>query len=355
MEISVLSSVRDLPPREFPHRLLFHAQSDGIAQRLDQLFERVQASAGTEQQTFATLQQLDRTQHILSLELTPAFRLAVPPEPPPRFEARFQAWLEQSLSLVLLPDGTIVDPQRRTLYAPGEPPDPQAAPPQAAEAIKRRERTQARLGELTIPSYLPLVISERQFNPRQEREIAQRCLALLIVALQAECARCGEPIPSQQLAQMRPLGIEQLTPQEQAYLNNPDPKADLAFGWRIESLLTLLWSLGLQELPPPSELCDVARVVDSVLNSQESDLISAARLRDPMVLLDTLDLVFCQHWLLRQAESKRTIAAPQLFQGVSPLQVEPGVIYERHYALSWLTRSESSPWDDIATPLGPST
>ncbi len=335
MEVSIYCSVRELPPRDFPHRIISHSQSadQGTSRQLDELFEQIHSSHEMTPAMFALLRQLERTRHFLVLEVAPEAYPAVLP------------WLEQSAGILRRTNGEFIDSEGRTLHSPGGQPHPQAKVPQPLEARQRRDRSQTRLKSqgFSVPKHLPLVISEREIHLREAREVAERCLALLLVALRGDSAGAGEPIPTEELKELRPLGFAHLTPEEQDYLNHPnsEPEAHVAFSWRYESLLALLWSVGLQELPPPSEICDASTVVGMMLDSEEDQLLTRAHLRAPSILLDTLDLTFCQLWLVRQA---------QLDNNKPPEDIDLGIVYERHYALSWLTRLEPCEWDDICTP-----
>lgn len=333
-QVSLYCSARELPPRDFSHRLISYSQAgeQSSSRQLDELFERIQQSTHEiTPQLFALLRQLERTRHFLVLELAP------------HVSPTLESWLERSLGLLRRSNGELVDHGGRTLYSPDGQSDPQAELPRPLEARQRRERTQTRLKSqgLSVPEHLPLVISEREIHLRETREVAERCLALFLVALRGDSAGAGEPIPTEELKQMRPLGFAHLTPEEQDYLNHPHPDAHVVFSWRYESLLALLWSAGLQELPPPSELCDVSAVVGMMLDCGEEQILTRANQRAPSILLDALDLTFCQLWLVRQA---------QLDNNKAPDEIDLGIVYERYYALSWLTRFEPYEWDDICTP-----
>lgn len=282
---------------------------------------------------FALLRHLDRTRHLLCLDVEAE---AV---------GTMQSWLEKSLAVVQQSSGEFTDSRGRTLFSASQVADPTAELPRSTEAKQRRERTLARLksGGMEIPPHLPLVISEPEAVLRDSKETAQRCLALLLVALRGESVGAGEPIPLDELKQLRPESFSYLSPQEQSFLDGsePDLGAAVAMSWRYESLLTLLWAVGLQELPSASEICDVSSLVDKMIGLDENELINRARLRDASIILDALDLAFCQHWLTRQAELEET--SP-------PESLNPGIVLERHYALSWLTRFEPCDWDDISTP-----
>ncbi len=335
MEVSVYCSIRELPHRDFAHRLISESQVDdpSASAHLQSLFLSLQDAPEMAPSLFALLRHLDRTRHILRLETSPDDRQSL------------EHWAEKSLGVILQSNGEFTDHRGRLLYSASREADPSAELPRPIEGVQRRERTRARLksGSLEIPTHLPLVISEPEVVLRSPQEIAQRCLALLLVALRGESLGSGEPIPLDELKQLRPESFAYLTPQERHFLDDSefDPSANVAMSWRYESLLTLLWAIDLQELPPASEICEVASLVDKMLAIDEAELSSRARLRDTSIVLDALDLVFCQHWLARQAELEQS----------PPIEsINSGIVLERNYALSWLTRFEPCDWDEICTP-----
>lgn len=301
--------------------------------RLDALFSRIQESQERTTALFALLRHLDRAHHALRVDLDSSAL------------GRLSAWLEGNLAVVRLESDEVLDARGRLLFSPARTSDPSAFPPRSPEAEHRRRRSATRLKSagLILPTDLPLVTSESELHLRDPLDVARRSLALLLVALSAESAAGGERIPTLSLQERRPRGFEQLSPQEREYLenSNPHPEEHIPISWRYEALLALLWALNLQELPPASELCDSARMVEMMLDQEEQEMLERAVLRPPSVLLDALDLAFCQHWAVRQAE---------LQGGPTPPGIDPGVAYERHYALSWLTRFEPHDWDDICTP-----
>jgi hypothetical protein len=77
------------------------------------------------------------------------------------------------------------------------------------------------------------------------------------------------------------------------------------------------------------------------LNIDRADAISHATLRDADEILDALDLHLRLHWTVREARRK---------EANSTINVDPGVIQERHHAFNWLVAFQGAPWDDVETP-----
>jgi hypothetical protein len=133
-----------------------------------------------------------------------------------------------------------------------------------------------------------------------------------------------------------------LSPNEAGYLTSPprDPRADVDFKWRLEASWVLLWALRkLWWLNSPDRLCDCKRMV-AILAPLESEAGLSRRfsLRSKYTLLDKLDITLRQHWAARD----------DCIRGVHRIsRVFGRVVYQRHYALLWLT--SNTPWDEIQT------
>jgi hypothetical protein len=336
MLINAYCTVRELPPLDFPGKLV--AQRDRsdpeMLTHLDgflgYLFpDGAQMTGGL----YALMRHIQRVAHQLSLEVDES-----------AVEA-FGRWLERANGVAFLPDGSVRDSLGRTLFHPEAPADDAACLPVSAKALQRRASNLRRLEAegISVPSDLPAIISEDEVEPRAPRDVALRALALFLVAVRAESVGAGEPIPVAEMQERQPLGFAALTPAEREYLLNPQPseQATTEMSWRYEALQLLLWSLGLLELPPPTAICDVAAVAGLVLEADEEQFAATASLRYTPVLLDALDLHYRYHWAVRQAAMEQTDP---------PGSLEPGVVVERHYALNWLIRFEDAPWDEVDTP-----
>jgi hypothetical protein len=256
----------------------------------------------------------------------------------------FRRWLKAALGIAFMPDGSIEDAAGRLLFHPEQPPNSAAKLPISDDALRRKTLSEATLAAqgIRVPGHLPAVVCQEQVEVRGAEEVAERALALVLVALRAETVSDGKPISAPELRERQPLGFAALSPLELEYVEDPSPPrhATVQMSWRYEALLVMLWALELAELPPPTHMCDVARVVKLVLSTEEGELIAKARLRPRGELLDALDLHYRAHWAVRQAE---------LDGQASPGGLDPSVVLERHYALNWLTCFEDAPWDEVDT------
>jgi Domain of unknown function (DUF4272) len=329
----------DPPKPQFPHAL--SAQRDcndpELSQHLDGFIGYV-VSRGEQRMTqvkYHLMRHIQRVKHHYSLTIDDGDLDA------------FAEWAWQANAICFLPDGSIRDPSGRILID-GAGADQEAGaevpyPPDARERKARSERELERLG-IRTPASLPPVIGEAEVELRPALEVAQRALALFVVAVRAESLAAGNEIPVAELEGKRPLAFGALTPNELLFLNAaaPDQQQTVNFAWRYEALFLLQWALGLApDLPHPSGICDVSAVARAMLDLSEEELLAGADLRPLGAVLDALDLHFRLHWMVRQARLDGKDGANG---------VDPGVIQERHHALNWLVRFEGADWDDVDTP-----
>jgi Domain of unknown function (DUF4272) len=207
--------------------------------------------------------------------------------------------------------------------------------------LARKTKSEAFLTEngIKVNKNLPSVPSDEQVELRNEQEVLDRAYALLIIAVK------GEGIEQEHLERtVADKEINSFTPEElhiyhAAALND----RERAYAtWRYESLYTLLWALGMMdELKYPSEICDVQAVVGAIFHPNRAAVESQAKLRSESIILDELDKTYRMNWACVDAR----------INGQEPAGgIMPSVVYERHYALNWLTKHGKQDWDDVQTP-----
>lgn len=134
--------------------------------------------------------------------------------------------------------------------------------------------------------------------------------------------------------------FQSLTPFEENYLNaNPSSKADNLIQWSVESVWAFAWACGYHDNLDFSDSCadDFIQMLPD-LNSQESvDTFSAqAEIRSKPEIEEALDLAYCIHWSVREAQRENR---------KPPGNVPPNVIEQRRKALEWLLGDVE--WDDV--------
>jgi hypothetical protein len=216
------------------------------------------------------------------------------------------------------------------------------APAQAqTEAEARKARSIAALEAAAVPVLpsLPVIETAATSLRRSEEEVARRMIALAIVAVKGET---GDH--EMGLGLIEQFGAADfLSPKEAAFMADPQPSDfdRVQFSWRYEGVWVLLWALNLIDDPgPPSDIADVPRLAELLRDLGTEGVLAKARLRSQAELLDAADLIYRQHWAVRQAELDGEPPPPGL---------DPGVVLERHYALNWLIGYMDQAWDDIST------
>jgi Domain of unknown function (DUF4272) len=206
---------------------------------------------------------------------------------------------------------------------------------------KRKKRSEEMLKAQGIPinPSLPPIESEEETVPRSAQDIAKRVVGLCAVALRGEGLKQQEIID---LLKGKDVWAF-VTPEEKKFLlkKRPARQEMINFKWRYESLWVLLWALRrVEDLGAPISICNVERAVRMVLEIPSEDFIRRAKSRPISELLDEADLIYRYDWAVVDARLKGEEA---------PGNLDPGVVYERHYALNWLIGYMGQVWDDVAT------
>ena len=208
------------------------------------------------------------------------------------------------------------------------------------EQLARKQRSESFLSdhEIKTNTNLPCLASENDVKLREVGDVIDRAYALLIVAVK------GEGVEQEHLQRtVQEKNISSFTPKEQHIYKtktlSDQERANAA--WRYESLYTLLWALGkTEDLKYPSDICDVQMVVGQFLKPTRAEFTSSVEMKTAKDILDELDKTFRIHWACVDAR----INGQETTGGINS-----SVIYERHYALNWLTKYQDQAWDDVQT------
>lgn len=215
---------------------------------------------------------------------------------------------------------------------------------------QRRERSIEILKKQGIPylEHLRCEVTENRARLKTRAEMAQRAATLFAVAVYSEVLLSENPDREEAITYFNKMeeiyGIhEWLTPAERAYLSNPDPeeRERIQFVWRYENCAVLLWAAGIvEELPYPSEICDVP-VIAAIFWQHKGidDLLAEGTARTPEEILDAADLTLRYDWACVDARIHKT---------ENPAQLDGGIIMERHYTFNWIIGADDSAgWDEI--------
>ena len=208
------------------------------------------------------------------------------------------------------------------------------------EQKERKARTESFLQEkgINFNKNLPCVESSEDARIRSKEEVIERVYALLLTAAKGQGA--GQEVVKQYFTEKWVTG---LSPEEKLIYEAAalDEQSKVNASWRQESMRALVWALGgVAELEYPGEDYDVEQFIHSLTKTTREEFEQSASLRPVAELLDELDKIYRLHWACVDARINGREA---------PAGLHPGVVYERHYALKWLTCSSDADWDDVTT------
>ena len=190
-----------------------------------------------------------------------------------------------------------------------------------------------------VSKTLPCTESSENVMLRSLPEVIDRAYALLMISVLGEGGvekeRLDATIADKKITSFSPrekevYAMEALDDNTRAYAT-----------WRYESLNVLLWALGkIETLVYPSEICNVAEVVGGMLKPSREEFTNTAQLKSKEEILDELDKTYRMNWACVDARIKGEVPTGN---------INPSILYERHYALNWLTRYLNQNWDNVST------
>ena len=207
-------------------------------------------------------------------------------------------------------------------------------------ALERKRRSQAILQSESVPfiAHLPVIEDEETAQIRSLEEIAQRAMALCVVAVKGEGLeqeRVLEIIEKYKLTNA-------FTPKEREFIFKDEftEHDRIQFTWQYECYWVLLWALSyIEELSRPDEICDVPRAVEMMIHRTADEFIRDAKLRNASEILYATDLIYRYAWACDDARVNGRII---------PDWLECGVVLERHRTLNWLVgHGDNAEWDDV--------
>ncbi|WP_436491572.1 DUF4272 domain-containing protein [Chitinophaga sp. ARDCPP14] len=212
----------------------------------------------------------------------------------------------------------------------------------SSAATERKQRNIQLLQEMQVKTTvnLPVIRDEQEVVLRTAAETAQR-VAVLAAVNTVAFGYLESPTVISYLQQHQLW--DKTTPAERAFLEDPQEDAKTRETWKCEDIWVLLWAL--KKVPSLGEmdaLCNLDMVPEEAFpfRGPASDptafLAGATELRSATEILDANDLYYRANWACVDARLKGE---------KEPLH--PGIVYERHYALNWLTNYRNQFWDDV--------
>jgi hypothetical protein len=172
---------------------------------------------------------------------------------------------------------------------------------------------------------------------RRAPEVADRVVALLAVSMRAMDA--AQELQADFSKTFRPA--QKLTREERAFMKRPRvSQADRRrFGWRVEALAILVWSLGLvKALPGLGEQIAPWKLLDAVLKTGSAAKLAKCKLRPVKLLASEREALYQAHAKVRDAELRNKKA---------PRGLDGDIVMERDHAIRWLHLEDDAAWDDV--------
>ena len=216
----------------------------------------------------------------------------------------------------------------------------QASITQDQKARKERSEEVLKANQVKINQNLPAIISEAEVQIRAPQVIAERAALLAVTNIVAFNQMTGE----QAIDYLKSFDLwEKATPKEVDFLQNPTDERKTYETWKCEGIWTLLWALNVvPDLKFPDKLANLNDVPPAQYpigpDKNPHDFIAQmTESRAKTDILDANDLYYRINWACVDARLGN--------QELS--QVNPGVVYERHYALNWLINYRGQDWDQV--------
>lgn len=183
--------------------------------------------------------------------------------------------------------------------------------------------------------------SDVDLIPRTAAEIARRTLALIAIV---DHAHNENPEALKDWVTSNSIADE-FSDAEREFFDkaNPTTQDITTFSWRAEAMVPLLWSVWrLPELPPLNVQIDWSQIDDlNEILTRPGEFVSSAELRPIEEINEAEAFLYHQHWRVRDA---------QLFQKPMPEELDPGIVFERRYAASWIVGwGRAAGWDNVPT------
>ncbi|MBI3910551.1 MAG: DUF4272 domain-containing protein [Armatimonadetes bacterium] len=195
------------------------------------------------------------------------------------------------------------------------------------------QKSQQAARQAGFPDPAPLPLLEGDLQPRGLEDVISRCLCLHAVAAVSfgfDRRRALDWLEREEL-------VSQLTPLEAAFIHGRGSAE--RFQVQVEALWALAWALAIVPRLDFGTVCSddfVEMLPDLKAGAGGGSLRKQARLRPLIELVEALDLAYCLHWGIREAELRRKRA---------PGRVAPYVVEERRRALEWLLSDQE--WDEV--------
>ena len=207
-------------------------------------------------------------------------------------------------------------------------------------AAERKSQSESQLKKLKAPiiSELPLLEEEAEAKLRDAKDVAQRILILTYLNVASEDEASKEEIVG--FLKNKHLW-DAVSPKEKKLFEKPrlSEIESLSIAWQAEAVKCLLWSIQkINNLDLPFEEADINHLLDTLPEflSDPYEFIQEAELRPTSEILDMSDFLYRLHSSILEIDEEK----------LESLRINFNIVYERHYAINWLTYFAEG-WDEI--------
>lgn len=210
------------------------------------------------------------------------------------------------------------------------------------DQIQRKAKSEEILERenVKINRHLPCVESESETTLRTPREIAERVSVLAVTNLVAfNSISAQEAIEYLQNYKLWDF----VTEGEKEFLANPTDDKKAYESWKCEGIWTLMWALNkVEKLDFPNEFCNLENInsEDYPVGKDKDpfDFINSINTsKSKSEILDAADLYYRFNWA----------CVDERIKGNQIENINPGIVYERQYALNWLINYMDQDWDNV--------
>ena len=205
---------------------------------------------------------------------------------------------------------------------------------------ERKSKSELFLKEkgIKVNTNLPCIEDELNIKLRDIEEVVDRAYALLVIGLK------GEGIEQNHLDRLvKEKNITSFSAKEEIIFQSTElTEQERAYAtWRYESLYVMLWALGkFDRLKYPDEICNVEQIVELIYKPTREEFRKSVVLKSVAKVVDELDLTYRMNWACVDARINEEKVSGN---------IDPSIVYERHFSLNWLINYQNQDWDDIQT------
>lgn len=208
--------------------------------------------------------------------------------------------------------------------------------------LKSKNQTEILLTSLGIPffEHVSLIEKEQEFEIRSPQNIAKRILILTYLCYISNVEE--DKFEIIEFLKKENLWASVTDDEKKLFLKEKlTEKERIKLSWRSEGIWLLLFTINkIEKLELPQQEIEMDSIFNEIPDfmTGTKEFIQSALIRPASEILDLWDLIYRIHWAIRNVE----------LNNLTPLDLDPSIVFERHHAINWVTNSSLN-WDDITT------